>query len=83
VKVDDMVQGLVQNAFQLFTAFHGNVVPFPVFGCVTSMQQFIFMRYNGADPENRQFIRSESVMVSTGTIKAGVFDKSAAGPWSA
>ena len=69
VKKSDMPLGQVQNLLQLCTAYARNEIKFPVFGCVTNMDQFVFVRYDG-----KEFIASNLMSVNKGTITDGVFD---------
>lgn len=59
-KQDDFVQGMVQNLFQLYTAYLSNEQEFPVFGCVTNAEFYQFILYDG-----KEFIITEKIQLST------------------
>lgn len=69
---------MVQNVFQLSTAYSSNEVKFPVFGCVTTMDDFVFLRYDG-----EEFVASTRMSVNKGAItEGGLFERAILEPRS-
>lgn len=72
VKESDVRQGIVQNLFQLLTAFEANEIKFGVFGCVTTAATYQLIYFDGD-----KFIISNQMMLLKGTTDSNksIFQK--------